>query len=264
MSSPRLAPWLIPDTISSGGESIRPSEAKRTQSTGVPSVAKPVVPSPNSISSTQIGSRSVTARPVALRLESGAITSSSTSGSSSRALLITLRPVAVMPSSFVSRTLMSSGSRVGDALEVKPVRRRGRPRLRAREAGEQLGEALKPHALEHRPHEHAHHVAHEGVRLDPEGEQVVGLLDPFRADDVALEAHVVRLGGGEGREVVRAEQGGCMGVERPAVERPRPPERASPLERARRAARMEPVAVGARARVAASVEAVGGALAGER
>ncbi len=55
MSSPRLAPWLIPETISSGSNSISPSVAKRTQSTGVPSVAKPVVPSPNSTSSTQSG-----------------------------------------------------------------------------------------------------------------------------------------------------------------------------------------------------------------
>ena len=41
MSSPRLEPWLMPDTISSGLNSISPSAAKRTQSTGVPSVAKP-------------------------------------------------------------------------------------------------------------------------------------------------------------------------------------------------------------------------------
>ena len=106
MSSPRFAPWLMPETISSGGASIRPSAAKRTQSTGVPSVAKPLVPSPNSTSSTQIGSWRVTARPVALRFESGAITSSSTSGSSRSAFRITFRPVAVMPSSFVSRTLI--------------------------------------------------------------------------------------------------------------------------------------------------------------
>ena len=32
----------MPETISSGSNSIRPSAAKRTQSTGVPSVAKPV------------------------------------------------------------------------------------------------------------------------------------------------------------------------------------------------------------------------------
>ena len=45
----------MPETISSGSKSIRPSAAKRTQSTGVPSVAKPLVPSPNSTSSTQSG-----------------------------------------------------------------------------------------------------------------------------------------------------------------------------------------------------------------
>jgi hypothetical protein len=40
MSSPRLEPWLMPETIRSAVKpSISPSEAKRTQSTGVPSVA---------------------------------------------------------------------------------------------------------------------------------------------------------------------------------------------------------------------------------
>ena len=85
MSSPRLAPWLMPDTISSGSNSTRPSAAKRTQSTGVPSVAKPVPPSPKSTSSTQSGSRVVMLRAVALRFESGAITASSTPGTSSSA-----------------------------------------------------------------------------------------------------------------------------------------------------------------------------------
>ena len=70
----------MPETISSGSNSIRPSAAKRTQSTGVPSVAKPVVPSPNSTSSTQSGSRVVMLRAVALRFESGAITASSMPG----------------------------------------------------------------------------------------------------------------------------------------------------------------------------------------
>src|SRR5215213_1998859 len=248
MSSPRFAPWLIPDTISSGGASIRPSEAKRTQSTGVPSVAKPVVPSPNSTSSTQIGSWRVTARPVALRFESGAMTSSSTSGSSRSALRITLRPVAVMPSSFVSRTRIWWLSRVCDALEVEPVGWRRRPRLAARAPLEQLPEALRPRALEHGADQHAHHVAHERVRLDPEGEHVARLLEPLGPQHVALEAHVVRLRGSEGGEVVRAHERGGAGAKGVAVERPRPPERAVPLEGARGAPRVYAVAIRARAR----------------
>ncbi len=107
MSSPRFAPWLIPDTISSGSNSSRPRAAKRTQSTGVPSVAKPLVPSPNSTSSTQSGWRMVMLRAVAERFESGAITASSTWDSSSSARRITLRPVALMPSSLVSNTFIS-------------------------------------------------------------------------------------------------------------------------------------------------------------
>ena len=89
----------MPETISSGSNSIRPSAAKRTQSTGVPSVAKPVVPSSNSISSTQSGSRVVMLRAVALRLEFGAIMASSMPGTSSSARRRVCRPVALMPSS---------------------------------------------------------------------------------------------------------------------------------------------------------------------
>ena len=70
MSSPRFEPWLIPETISSGSNSMRPRAANRTQSTGVPSVAKPVPPSSNSTSSTQSGWWIVMLRAVALRFES--------------------------------------------------------------------------------------------------------------------------------------------------------------------------------------------------
>ena len=61
-------------------EPIRPRVANRTQSTGVPSVAKPVVPSPNSTSSTHSGGRVVMLRALADRFASGAITASSTPG----------------------------------------------------------------------------------------------------------------------------------------------------------------------------------------
>src|SRR4051794_11795948 len=112
MSSPRLEPWLIPETISSGWNSISPSVAKRTQTTGVPSVAKPDVPSPNSISSTQSGRRVVIERAVALRFESGAMTASSMPGISSNARRSACRPLAWMPSSLVSSTFKGSLGRV--------------------------------------------------------------------------------------------------------------------------------------------------------
>ena len=92
MSSPRLAPWLIPETIRSGRPPSSPSSAKRTQSTGVPSVAKPLSPSPNSTSSTVSGERVVMLRAVALRFESGAITSTSTPSISRRARRAACRP----------------------------------------------------------------------------------------------------------------------------------------------------------------------------
>src|SRR5215212_5639186 len=233
MSSPRFAPWLIPDTISSGGSSISPSAAKRTQSTGVPSVANPLVPSPNSTSSTQIGSWRVTARPVALRFESGAITPRSTSGSSCRCFRRTFRPVAVMPSSLVSRTLIGARSRVCDALEVEPVGGRGHPRVASRAALEQRRELHRIDSPEHRPHEDPDHVAHEGVRLYPEREHVAGLLDPLRVEHVPLEPDVIGVGGRERGEVVAAGERRRACVERIPVEPPRPPQRALLLERAR-------------------------------
>src|SRR6266540_6094150 len=106
MSSPRLEPWLMPETISSGRSPTSPSSAKRTQSTGVPSVAKPVDPSANGISSTQSGERVVMLRAVALRLESGAITWTSRSGILRSSVRRAFSPVAWIPSSLVIRTLI--------------------------------------------------------------------------------------------------------------------------------------------------------------
>ena len=55
--------------------------ARRTQSTGVPSVAKPLVPSSKGTSCTHSGRRVVIIRAKAERLPSGAMTASSTRGS---------------------------------------------------------------------------------------------------------------------------------------------------------------------------------------
>src|SRR4051812_1376669 len=105
MSSPRLEPWLIPDTTRSASKpSIRPSFARRTQSTGVPSVAYPVVPSSKSTSCTHSGRRVVIMRANAERLPSGAMTATSTSGTFTRARRSVCRPSASMPSSLVTST----------------------------------------------------------------------------------------------------------------------------------------------------------------
>src|SRR3982750_3501163 len=115
MSSPRLAPWLIPETIRSGRPPTRPSSAKRTQSTGVPSVAKPTRPSSKVTSSTLSGERVVMLRAVALRLESGAMTSPSTPSSSTSARRAACSPGAEMPSSLVRRMRTTPILGVGDA-----------------------------------------------------------------------------------------------------------------------------------------------------
>ena len=73
---------MMPETIRSGSKSISPSTAKRTQSTGVPSVAKPLEPSSKVNSSTHNGVRVVMLRALADRFESGATTASSTPGHS--------------------------------------------------------------------------------------------------------------------------------------------------------------------------------------
>ena len=86
MSSPKLDPWLIPETTSSAlNPAISPSLASLTQSTGVPSVAYPTVPSPKSTSCTHRGRLVVIDRAIAERLPTGAITASSIPGSSSNA-----------------------------------------------------------------------------------------------------------------------------------------------------------------------------------
>ena len=123
MSSPRFEPWLMPETIRSAVKpSIRPSAAKRTQSTGVPSVAKPTVPSPNGTSSTHSGRRVVIERAVAERLESGAMTASSTSVDLARsARRSACSPSASIPSSLVRRT-RSTAERIECASPTLPVR----------------------------------------------------------------------------------------------------------------------------------------------
>src|ERR1700760_2177784 len=104
MSSPRLAPWLMPETIRSGRAPPRPSSAKRTQSTGVPVVAKPTFPSSKVISSTESGERVVMLRAVALRLESGAIVTTSSPPSATSARRRLCSPGAAIPSSLVKST----------------------------------------------------------------------------------------------------------------------------------------------------------------
>src|SRR4051812_35398646 len=97
----------MPDTTRSAWKpSISPSLARRTQSTGVPSVAYPMVPSSNGTSCTQSGRRVVIMRAKAERLPSGAMTATSTPGTFSSARRSACRPSASMPSSLVTSTRM--------------------------------------------------------------------------------------------------------------------------------------------------------------
>src|SRR5829696_5674442 len=195
MSSPRLEPWLMPETIRSASKpSTRPSEAKRTQSTGVPSVAYPAVPSPKSTSCTHSARRVVIPRPIAERLESGAITASSSPSIASSARRSAWSPSASMPSSLVSRTRMSrqdiarlvvARQQVPGALElVAQVVRRRVVGVGVHHAGvlARLGErvALRRAEREHRA------AAVEALHLRRVDEAVPAGADP-RVDHQAVE-----------------------------------------------------------------------------
>src|ERR1044072_1516429 len=138
------------------------------------------------------GERVVMLRAVALRLESGAITSTSTPSSSRSARRAACRPGAEMPSSLVRRMRTRSILGVADGLQVRPGCRRGVARLGPGRAGQQLDEALgRAPARSHFQHgadEDPDHAAHEGVGADAEGEDGAGLRLPGSGEDLALEA----------------------------------------------------------------------------
>ena len=109
------------------------------------------------------------------------------------------------------------------------MRRRRGPRLMARGSFQESLEALRSDAAQHGADQHAHHVAHEGVRLDPEGEQLLALLNPCGALDIALEAHVICVARRKGREVARADKRGSACIERRPVANVSPDFRLTPI-----------------------------------
>ncbi len=123
------------------------------------------------------------------------------------------------------------------------------------EVDEVLDGAAAGGDLEHRADEDADHVAHERVGGDSEATEVAIPL-PAGPENLALEPDVVGLGRGERGEVVGPGQRRGAGVQTLAVERVRPPEGATALERARRPRREDPVAIAARGGVTARVEGV--------
>ncbi len=62
-------------------------------------------------------------------------------------------------------------------------------------------------------YEDSHHVSHEGVCGDAEGEDVF-VEGPGSGEDVAVEADVLGLGWGEGGEVVRSRESRCAWLSR--------------------------------------------------
>ena len=197
------------------------------------------VPSPNGTSSTHSGRRVVIERAdrraVAVRRDHRRARRPSTPSSARRRAC---RPSASIPSSFVSRTShapLQDRRRAACAArhrrQAPAVRRHGGPRPRgaerrpptqrhaavrgavcpprARRAREQRAKSSTRAArgdLEHRPDEHAVHVAQERVGLDPELEQVA-VAPPTRRASTSRSKRTCSVSvGREGREVVRAGQ----------------------------------------------------------
>ena len=98
--------------VDAGDDELRPEAvdqpelAKRTQSTGVPSVAKPTVPSPKSISSTHSGRRVVIARADRRAVGVGRDHRQLEPGDLEQRAAQGLQALGLIPSSLVSRTFM--------------------------------------------------------------------------------------------------------------------------------------------------------------
>ncbi len=112
--------------------------------------------------------------------------------------------------------------------------------------------------LEHRPDQHSDHVAHERVGLDPELEQVVTATTASSADRTSRSKRTCSVSVGVNAVkswVPRTASAHARSAS--VIERSRPVQRPSALERASCRARQQPVAVGAAGRVEAGVEARG-------
>ena len=101
MSSPRFAPWLMPLATRSIGPGSRPRKTRPTASDGEPSIDQAGEPSASVRSRTRSGRHIVREWPTALWFVSGAMTSTSPSGSS--ACLRARSPRDSIPSSLVTR-----------------------------------------------------------------------------------------------------------------------------------------------------------------
>ena len=129
----------------------------------------------------------------------------------------------------------------------------GGARSAAQKLDEVFGGSTPGGDLEHGADQDSDHVAHEGVRRHPEEEEVA-FGAPLGVEDVALEADVVGLGGGEGGEVMGAGEGPRADFQGAAVDPVRPPQGAALLEGAGRGPGQDSVAVGAGLGVATGVE----------
>ena len=116
---------------------------------------------------------------------------------------------------------------------------------------------LRVRAVEHRPHQHAHHVAQEGVGGDVELEPVA-VAAPLRGEHGAVEVDVLGLGRRERREVVGADEGRGACVEGGRIEGAGVVELVAPPQRIAARAGVQAVDVASGAGVPAGVERAGG------
>jgi hypothetical protein len=116
-----------------------------------------------------------------------------------------------------------------DAFEVQaPGRRRGSG-IRPQPPVEQPREAVRRN-LQHGPDQRSDHVAQEAAGADLELDGVLA-VDPAGLEDIASEDLVIAVGGGEGAEVVLADDQRGGGVEGRSIEGTGIPPRPARLER---------------------------------
>ena len=208
----------------------------------------------------------------------GAITASSTPGTSSSARRMACRPIGadavVVGEEDLHRLTQDSRARardrddsVPDCLQVQPVRARRCRRPRC--AGGPPAAGRTPHAASAprpRPASCPPASAPSGAGSCRPRSRSPARRPPRRATrprDLAIELPVDGLGAGEGGEVVPARQQGGAFVQRAAVAADTPVQRALALEDARHGSPARGSGRCAPARIAAGVEALGRLLAGQ-
>ena len=264
MSSPRLAPWLIPETISSEGrlDEAQGGEAHAVDRGAVGREARCAVAELDLLDPDRVVEGHGAARGAAvgvgrdhLEVDVGQLEQGPPHGvqASGRNAVVVCRALSQAAWARVSVRRSPGKSLVRG--RVAPASLRGRPSRSAAKRSGGIPSSIVPTRIRT--------MCRMNVSASIQNASTSPGLDPLGAEHVALEAHMLRLGG-------RTPWKSCVPASAAAQASSAwrssgrgHQERAVPLERARSVAGVDAIAVGARARVAASVEAVGRLVARE-